>query len=72
VHRCRQLAAECTQLISITEEWQPETLFEMAKYWLKVADKADRGETLDDESSLALMAGQLKGTFRDSERGAIP
>jgi hypothetical protein len=67
VYRCRQLAAECTQLIPITEEQQREMLFEMAKYWLKVADKADRGEIIDDESSLALMAG----LFRDSERAIL-
>jgi hypothetical protein len=43
-----------------TAEDQRPVLLEMAEYWTKLADKAERGENVDEEISLAPIAEQLK------------
>jgi hypothetical protein len=62
VRRCRQLAAECLQLITVTDADQKQMLVELAEYWTDLADKAASGEKLDSEISLAPIADQLKAT----------
>ena len=58
--RCRQLAAECLQLVTVMDADQKPMLVELAEYWTDLADKAARGEKLDSEISLAPIADQLK------------
>jgi hypothetical protein len=41
---------------------QKPMLIELADYWTKLADKAERGEKLDGEISLAPIAEQLKSS----------
>ena len=60
VRRCRQLAAECLQLITVMDADQKPMLVELAEYWTDLADKAARGEKIDSEISLAPIADQLK------------
>ena len=58
--RCRELSAECLQLIMVMDPDQKPMLIELAEYWTDLADKAARGEKLDGEISLAPIAEQLK------------
>ena len=58
--RCRELSTECLQLIMVMDADQKPMLVELAEYWTDLADKAARGEKLDDEISLAPIAEQLK------------
>lgn len=51
--RCRELALECLHLIPVTPEEQKPVFLEMAEYWTSLAERAQRGERIDDEISLA-------------------
>ena len=60
VARCRELARECLHLLPLTDEKQKLTMLELAEYWTSLAEKAKRGERIDNEISLAPIAGQLR------------
>jgi hypothetical protein len=49
---------------------QRQVLFEMAKYWLKIADKAERGEDVSNEISPAPVAAQLRA--KSKPRDVLP
>ena len=58
--RCRELALECLHLLPVTDEKQKLVLLELAEYWTSLAEKAERGERIDGEISLAPIAEQPK------------
>jgi hypothetical protein len=59
--RCLQLAAECLQLITVTDADQKQMLVELAEYWTDLADKAASGEKAR-QRNFARVADQLKAT----------
>ena len=71
IGRCRELASECLHLLPAMEEQQKPVLIEMAEYWTALADKAARGEAIDNEISLAPIAEQLrkKPAYPDNPSG---